>query len=75
MASKLRGMKMPMKAADEMELGDEFAATDEAPTSEEEAEAPASALESISDEELLAELKKRGLTSQLDEMDETSLQA
>lgn len=83
MLSKLKKMKMPGKKGEEMEMegmeegASELEAAEESYGMEEDLEEPGlpkeaaegdlAALEAISDDDLLAELKKRGLMSQLSE--------
>lgn len=67
---KLGKLKMPKREeinVDELDLGPESAEEEmEVGEEEEEAEEEESALAQVSDEELLAEVKKRGLMSQLE---------
>lgn len=66
--SKLRGMKMPGGPKDDWMSGLEEGSPEEESgesTEEEAKEGPNPDLEHVSDEDLLAEMKKRGLTADL----------
>lgn len=79
---KLSKLSMPEKRKDEMDLEEmDLGSEEEMPMAEEEEmageelsmeEGPASDLEAISDDDLLAEIKKRGLMSQLSEKEDES---
>lgn len=77
--SKLNKLQMPKKRQDDMEMDDMLAAEDEGSPEEEASESPeeeaqeddmgaekASPLADVSDDDLLAEIKKRGLSSELE---------